>query len=237
MANQDLTPERARLVEDHLGLAKGIAIKHSNWQSPDRPDRDDLIGEAYMGLVEAGRDWDPERGPFVPYAIKRIKWRLQEADMAKTYPVYMPRSGHKIVGMIRSAITRGAESIAEVAEVTGLNPRKVAELWPYRTTGAADLTVAEAVHESEGPTVDEAAFDSVRKQAVAAAIAGLSDDQRAVVLARFGFGGTAPMTTAEISEHLGIPESDVRTLELSARDALLECQTLWDVLDVPDSAI
>ena len=215
--------DRSKLAEDHLGLARSIAGKHSGWKSADRPDIEDLYGEAYLGLVEAAKDWDPNIGPFIPYAIRRIKYRLHQADLKATYPVHMPNTAHKLVGQIR-----------QVAEAKGIKANKVAELWAYRVTGKADIEPVQYLLEAEQEPVDEAAFDAVRKQTVATALASLTEDERKVTMLRHTFGGNAPMTTTEIADELGLMVFQVKELEDSARSKLLECQALWNLLDVSE---
>lgn len=226
--------DRRELVENHIALARSVANKHSGWKSADRPDLEDLYGEAYLGLVEAAKDWDPNIGPFIPYAIRRIKYKLHEADLKATYPIHMPKAAHKLVGQIRAAINAGAETIAEVAEATGINQNKVAELWAYRVTGKADIEPVQYLLEADQESVDEAAFDAVRKQTVAAALASLTEDERQVTMLRHAFGGNAPMTTTEIADQLGLMVFQVKELEDSARNKLLECQALWNLLDVQE---
>ncbi len=62
-----------QLVADHLGIAATIARSHSQWARYGY-DLDDLQGAAHVGLIEAARSWDPDRGvPFAAWASTRIR--------------------------------------------------------------------------------------------------------------------------------------------------------------------
>lgn len=74
-----LTQEQQRLVLNHLGLAKAIAREY---RAPEVP-REDLLGRAYLALVEAAATYPtPEAQQrdftFAQDAATRIKWALAD---------------------------------------------------------------------------------------------------------------------------------------------------------------
>lgn len=65
-------PWRDELVEENLDLARNLAHRLS-MRLPPWEDRGDLLGAAYLGLVEASRRFDKNRGlPFAAFAKLRI---------------------------------------------------------------------------------------------------------------------------------------------------------------------
>jgi len=67
-----IRPWRDELVEENLELARKLARRVST-RLPPWEDRGDLLGAAYLGLVEASRRFDKSRGlPFAAFAKLRI---------------------------------------------------------------------------------------------------------------------------------------------------------------------
>ena len=65
--------ERDRLVTEHVGMAKRIALRVAR-RLPDGITKDDMIGAAYLGLTQAAERFDASRGEsFVAFAEKRIR--------------------------------------------------------------------------------------------------------------------------------------------------------------------
>jgi RNA polymerase sigma factor (sigma-70 family) len=65
------------LVGEHHGLALHLA---DSWALRyPKADRDDLVSDAQLGLLEAARSWDPATGvTFQGYARRVIRWRLTD---------------------------------------------------------------------------------------------------------------------------------------------------------------
>ncbi len=75
MGSGSLNKEQAQLVEEHLHLVRGHLRRHV--QCPSRPTRsrekDDLYQAGCLGLIEAARLYDGDRGiPFSAFALRRI---------------------------------------------------------------------------------------------------------------------------------------------------------------------
>ncbi len=74
MGSRSLNKKQARLVEEHLHLVRGH-LRHV--QCPSQPtrnrERDDLYQAGCLGLIEAARLYDGDRGiPFCAFALRRI---------------------------------------------------------------------------------------------------------------------------------------------------------------------
>jgi len=75
-----------RLILSCQGLVKAIAVRvHSH--SPRGVDLDDLIGYGEVGLAEAARDFDPDRGvQFTTFAYYRIRGAIYDGLAKMTWP-------------------------------------------------------------------------------------------------------------------------------------------------------
>lgn len=65
------------LVLDYMPLAEKIA-RDANLRTPPNVSEDDLKSVAYMGLVDAARRFDPEKGSFGGYARTRITGEIKD---------------------------------------------------------------------------------------------------------------------------------------------------------------
>lgn len=227
MEPRRLSREQQALVLEHQDLITNIAKYHTKWASPDRPTREDSIGAALLELCEAARSWDPDRGvPFRAYAIRLVKHQLQLQDQAATFPAHVPVKAHTLIREIRNALSTGAQTINEVAKVTGINASKVSELWAYRVPGGMplDFTKEEA---SDASSIEEQTNLTMEQQAVRDAIGELTPIQQEVINCRFGFTTGEPMITIEISDYLGLFLDQVKDAEGEAMDHLRGILRPW----------
>lgn len=82
--------DRERLILDNLSLAWWCIHRYFRRLPGATPDtEDDLLQEARIGLIEAARTFDPDRGTrFATHAVWRIRGRVQNAVRKwKTTPV------------------------------------------------------------------------------------------------------------------------------------------------------
>jgi RNA polymerase sigma factor (sigma-70 family) len=66
---------RRREVEKHIGLALWIARRHYG----SLLEREEAEGAALEGLVRAANQYDPRKGRFTPYAVRRVKAAIVDA--------------------------------------------------------------------------------------------------------------------------------------------------------------
>lgn len=83
---------RNKLVEENLGLAVFFAKKFR----ATRMDLEDLVQEAYLGLIEAAERFDPNYGTkFSTYARWRIVKTIMDAIRTRNEMIRVPRSHKK----------------------------------------------------------------------------------------------------------------------------------------------
>lgn len=70
-----MNEKRDKLILDHLKLAKYFVNKIYGKFPADV--KEELVAEANLALVEAAESWDPEKKPFVPYFISKLRYKCQ----------------------------------------------------------------------------------------------------------------------------------------------------------------
>lgn len=94
---------RETLIRNYIRLAKYV-VDRLNIQESGSIGRDDLIGHAIIGLIDAIEHFDPDRGvKFETYAIPRIRGSV--VDMLRKMD-WVPRSLRKMETEIRAAYGR-----------------------------------------------------------------------------------------------------------------------------------
>ncbi len=95
--------DRDRLVPEHVGMAKRIALRVARWL-PDGITNDDMIAAAYLGLTQAAERFDAARGEsFVAFAEKRIRGAVyDELRRGDILPRRMRSMANKVRDAMRS---------------------------------------------------------------------------------------------------------------------------------------
>lgn len=111
--------ERNELVEANLGLAPYFAHKFA----ATKMDMDDLVQEAYLGLIDAAEAFDPERGRFSTYARWHILKRIMEAIHNRNDIVRTPRRKPSVrCGSLDAERTDSGASIMDLLEADDTDP-------------------------------------------------------------------------------------------------------------------
>jgi RNA polymerase sigma factor FliA len=208
----------ADLVREHLPLASR-AVNELARRLPAHVHRDDLLSAAMLGLAQAARSWDPERGAsFERHAVTRIRGALLDelrgSDWASRSVRFkarrMARADDELTMRMGRAPTP-AELAAELGTDTAAVHRLVDDL--HRATvlnyeaivaeGAADDLLPSGDH---GP--DQLLVDRERRAYLTDAVLALPERLRAVVIGHFY--QERPMQ--EIAAELGVTESRVSQL-------------------------
>ena len=97
-------PQRARLraevIEDHMAYARHLAGHYGRRGVSD----EDFAQVAYLGLVKAVDNFDPERGTgFLGYATPVIIGEIKRYFRDATWDVHVPRRMQEVTGALRRA--------------------------------------------------------------------------------------------------------------------------------------
>ena len=226
------TESITRLIEDNLELVNHIVYQVAI-HFPRHVDRDELARAGALGLVEAAKRFDDDKGvPFQRFAAQRIRGAIIDAVRAADWA---PRSVRSLSRKLESTEQRLAShlgrvpSIGEVADELGLSRdelhrlrdrlfRSVILAFDHLVTDNPDeeltlVDVIEDVHSIEPcHELEKRELHAYLRDAVAL----LPERQRLVIVGYFLQERTSP----DLARFLGVTESRVSQMRTEALEAL-----------------
>ena len=198
----------------------------------------DLINEGNIGLIQAARRFDPDRGvKFITYAVWWVRQAISNALSEQWGAIRLPHKQatlHSRLGRVKEALSRslGREAtLEEIATEAGLRPDEAENLMAMSRS-------SESLSELFGAEEDRTLGDTLEQTSVAAAddqllqrssveqtrnlLESLPKKERAILCRRFGIpedgsdGEREPMTLQEIGEELRLSRERVRQIEAQA---------------------
>jgi RNA polymerase primary sigma factor len=198
----------------------------------------DLINEGNIGLIQAARRFDPDRGvKFITYAVWWVRQAISNALSEQWGAIRLPHKQatlHSRLGRVKEALARslGREAtMEEIATEAGLRPDEARNLMAMSRS-------SESLSELFGAEEDRTLGDTLEQTSVAAAddqllqrssveqtrnlLESLPKKERAILCRRFGIpedgsdGEREPMTLQEIGEELRLSRERVRQIEAQA---------------------
>jgi RNA polymerase primary sigma factor len=189
-----------------------------------------LLQEGIVGLLRALQRFEPERGvPFAAYASWWIRQSLQEARSDFMRPVRLPPKALRQLSQLKSEHQRIYQGERRSAHIEELAERTNIDVGQAEALAAADArarSLDEPVESLEGETGTlgdlledplsaaeyEGVIDAVAGEQLRALLSRLTEREREVVRARFGFDAPAERL-AEVGERLGVSAERVRQIE------------------------
>ncbi|HUK95914.1 MAG TPA: sigma-70 family RNA polymerase sigma factor [Gaiellaceae bacterium] len=190
----------------------------------------DLLQEGIVGLLRALQRFDPERGvPFVAFATWWIRQSLQEARSDFIRPLRLPPKALRQLSQLKSEHQRIYEDerrsarVGELAERTNIELEQAEALMvadarersldePIGSMDAEFGTLGDLLEDPLSAAAYEDVVDAVAGGQLRALLSRLTDREREVVRARFGFDGPAEKLS-EVGERLGLSAERVRQIE------------------------
>ncbi|GIU84626.1 MAG: RNA polymerase sigma factor [Acidimicrobiales bacterium] len=220
------------LVERHLPLVRHIVFQVAV-HFPRHVDRQELAHAGALGLVEAARRYDPQRGvPFEKFAARRIKGAIldaaRSADWAPRSVRMLARSLEQAEQQLASRLGR-IPSAEEVAEEIGISEEELRRLqdrmfrsvvlaleYEIHQPGEEDLSLVDVVSDRTQPEPAEELEAKELLGYLRDAVALLPEKLRVVIVGYFLEG----KSSAELARILGVTESRISQLRSEALEML-----------------
>lgn len=226
--------EVSKRIEEHLPLVKHIVFQVAV-HFPRHVDREDLARAGALGLVEAARRYDNDRGvPFERFAAQRIRGAILDAVRAADWA---PRSVRTLARRMEAAEQRLASQLgrvpsnAEMAEELGLTRAELDRLQDrmFRSVVLAlehevnddsdeDLTLVDVLTDPSSVEPLEELEARELLGYLRDAVELLPERQRLVIVGYFLEG----RTSQELARFLGVTESRISQLRSEALEMLRE---------------
>jgi RNA polymerase sigma factor (sigma-70 family) len=190
----------------------------------------DLRQEGIVGLLRALQRYEPSRGvPFTAYATWWVRHSLQEARSDFIRPMRLPPKALRQLSQLKSEHQRvyqgerRSAGVAELAERTSIELGQAEALIaadararsldePVENMGGEIGTLGDLLEDPLSATAYEEVIDAVAGEQLRGLLSRLTDRERDVVNARFGFDGPAERLAA-VGARLGVSAERVRQIE------------------------
>jgi RNA polymerase nonessential primary-like sigma factor len=225
---------RQAMIEHNLRLVVSIAKTYMNRGLP----LPDLIEEGNLGLMHALDKFEPERGfKFSTYATWWVRQSIEKALMNQVRTVRLPVHVIREINQVLRARRFLEQALAaegrlpdmgDIASLTGKTMEDVVDalaMAEHTTSLDAPRDIApgssllDIISDKRTAGPHEEIEKSQLEEMVYTWLKGLKDDQRVVILRRYGLDYQEPATLEEVAKELNLSKERVRQIQ---QDALVK---------------
>lgn len=222
---------RQAMIEHNLRLVVSIAKSYMNRGLPFP----DLIEEGNLGLMHALDKFEPARGfRFSTYATWWIRQSIEKALMSQVrtvrLPVHVIREINQVLRARRYleqilAVEARSPQIEDIASLTGKSIEDVADaLAMAEHTTSLDAprdldpgsSLLDLISDERSAGPHETIEKSQRDDMLYGWLKGLKDDQRVVIVRRYGLDNQEPATLEDVAKEIGLSKERVRQIQQEA---------------------
>lgn len=217
-----------RLVEANLRFVVKVAKEYRNCGLP----LEDMINEGNLGLIEAAKRFDPERGPrFISCAVWWIRREILNALSNQSHAVRLPASQTAKMKEVRRTREQLAGELGRTPtddEISSRLHAKPGALDPIHVHGVRLSSLDAPLNDDQSESfadflVDEhqaSVEEQMMKDEALACVdlltEELEDRERDVIESRFGLGDRDPQTLQVVADRIGLSREGVRLVERKA---------------------
>lgn len=218
-----------QLVEANLKFVVSLAKKYKNSGIPFL----DLINEGNLGLIEAAKRFDPGKNvKFITYAVWWIRQAIIHAMAEQGRMIRLPVKKAIQLNKMNNKITQlknrfdRSPTIQEIAKEMEMENEEVESLIiNYSPPSSLSMIISEDgnyelgdIFEQEmNEPVDEKIIRESLNEQVHNIIKELNENEREILIMRFGLNGEEPKTLKEVGERIGLSRERVRQIENQAK--------------------
>ena len=210
----------------------------------------DLINEGNIGLIEAAKRFDPDKGvKFITYAVWWVRQAIIHALSDQSGAFRLPQKQANLLYRIgkaqanlRSELQRTptTEEIAERMEVAVSDVSNLLQVSDENISLSAvideehDFHLADKLEQDTIPSADLVLLKTSLRTHLRDSLTELDAKEEKVVRLRFGLDGQDPKTLKEIGEMMNLSRERIRQIEAQALDKLNrshKCQRLRGYLN------
>lgn len=219
------------VVEEQIPLVRHIAFQVAT-RFPRHVDREELVRAGMLGLVEASKRYDPERGvPFARFAAQRIRGAVLDAARSNDWAPRSVRAAARKIEAAEQDLMRSlgrAPVPAEIAASLGISLAALTSLQDqlrralllaldHRVADSEeDLTLGDVITDRTESQPDECLEQRELHAYLRDAVALLPPRHRAVVWGYF-FDGRS---SESLAEELGVTQSRISQLRTESMEML-----------------
>src|ERR1043166_2132147 len=217
------------LIESNLSFVVKVSTEYRNLGLPF----EDLLNEGTLGLIEAAHRFDHRKGTkFITYAIWWIRKSILKALSEHANLVRVPTYQMKKVKELRDAeksLRRELGRKPKREEICDHLDASIIKVDEILQVGLKSISLDDKVGREKETTISDYLVDerSVNPELllinhesndfVQTAMSVLSDQERVVIIHRFGLNSGRILTLKEIGDALGISRERVRQIEAQAK--------------------
>lgn len=195
----------------------------------------DLINQGNLGLVEAAKRFDPEKGvKFISYAVWWIRQAMIQLLAEQSGTVRLPIKQASLLYKINETIETLSKKLhrepssEEVAEVLNIDKETVDNIlmvsrnylsFESPIKDGEDRTFLDLL-ESKAVSVEDEVINTALKSTLQSLVQDLDEREANILRMRYGLDGENPMTLEEVGKILNISRERVRQIEVRALSKL-----------------
>lgn len=217
-----------KLIESNLRFVIKISCKYQKSGLPIL----ELINEGNIGLIEAARRFDPERGVrFTSYAVWWIQQRILK-HLAESSGIFsLSQKNAQIRYRIREAFSRRMNlenrmpTNQELSQEIGLSLRQVklaleisakVHSLDVPLNEESETILSDELVQKVVPSPENSAIANSLKEQIEEKLQLLSPIEQRVLRLRFGLDDNTPLTLMKVGKHLKLSRERIRQLEKQA---------------------